>query len=65
MDMTSECIFAKLAYLLGKGFSISKINRLMKTNLRGELTDLSREKEKYTMRNNSMVMAVAEYLKKD
>ena len=37
----------------------------MKTNLRGELTDLSREKEKYTMRNNSMVMAVAEYLKKD
>jgi len=65
MDMTVECIFAKLAYLLGKGFSNSKVNRLMKTNLRGELTDKSKEKDKYTMRNNQMVMAVADYLKKD
>lgn len=65
MDMTVECIFAKLAYLLGKGHSVSKITRLMKTNLRGELTDKSREKAKFSMQNNTMVMAIAQYLKKD
>jgi len=69
MDMTVECIFAKLAYLLGKGltdperYTVETIKKLMKTNLRGELTDKSREKEKYTMRNTAMITAIANYLK--
>jgi len=35
----------------------------MRTNLRGELTDQSRVKETYSLANNKMVMAIAEFLK--
>ena len=41
-DMTTECVLAKLSYLLGKKYSISKIKKLMSLNLRGELTDLKK-----------------------
>ena len=34
----------------------------MKTNLNGELTDTNRDKEKYSMKNNEMVMAMHNYL---
>jgi len=63
MDMTVEATFAKLSYLLGKGFSRRKILQMMRTNLRGELTDQSRVKETYSLANNKMVMAIAEFLK--
>ena len=36
----------------------------MKKNLRGELTE-TRLKEKYSFKNNSMVMAIANFLKVD
>ena len=39
-DMTLECVLAKLAYLLGKGYSDDKIKQLMMKDLRGELTDV-------------------------
>lgn len=71
--MTVECIIAKLSYLFGKvrsnqfftdfqGFSIDKIKQMMMKNLRGELTDVS-NKEKYSLSNNKMVMAIAQSLK--
>jgi len=62
MDMTIECLFAKLSYLFGKGFSNEKIKKMMMKNLRGELTDV-KHKDKYSMSNSKMVMAIAESLK--
>jgi L-asparaginase len=41
LDMTTEAALAKLFYLFKKDYSIDVIKRLMKTNLRGELTPLS------------------------
>ncbi len=38
-DMTKETIIAKLGYLLGKELPINKIKLLMKTNMKGELTE--------------------------
>lgn len=38
-DMTIECIFAKLSYLIGKNYSVAKIQRMMMQSLKGELTD--------------------------
>ena len=58
MDMTVECIFAKLSYLLGKKYDREKVTRLMKTNLKGELTDHNKDKEKFSMKNNQMVLAI-------
>ena len=63
LDMTVECIFAKLSYLIGKGYSTKKIISMMKTNMRGELTDFGRAKDKYSLKNNKMVMAIADTLK--
>jgi hypothetical protein len=65
MDMTVECIFAKLAYLLGKKeYSMDQVQNMMKTNLRGELTDNSaREVDKFSMKNNKMIMAINNYMK--
>lgn len=39
-DMTIECVFAKLAYLMGKGYSNEKVKLMMMSSLKGELTDL-------------------------
>lgn len=51
-DMTLECCYAKLSYLLGKviriitstfqSYSSDKIKKMMSTSLRGELTDIKR-----------------------
>lgn len=75
MDMTIECIYAKLSYLFGKvrlslslyncfmqGFSEDKIKKMMMKNMRGELTD-TKNKDKYSMGNSKMVMAIAQSLK--
>jgi hypothetical protein len=40
--MTLECCYAKLSYLLGKGYTAAKIKSMLITNMRGELTDLKR-----------------------
>jgi L-asparaginase/Glu-tRNA(Gln) amidotransferase subunit D len=34
-DMTLECCYAKLSYLLGKGYSTDKIKKMLVTSLRG------------------------------
>lgn len=36
-DATTECTIVKLMYLLGQGYSIEKVKRLMDTSLRGEI----------------------------
>ena len=62
-DMSYECITAKLSYLMGKGYSNDKIKQLMMTNLRGELTDLKKASNTFTLANKNMVMAVSKVLK--
>ena len=37
-DMTIECIIAKLVYLFGKGYELSVIKKLLKRNMKGEIT---------------------------
>jgi L-asparaginase/Glu-tRNA(Gln) amidotransferase subunit D len=41
-DMTLECTYAKLSYLIGKGYSNEKIKAMLITSMRGELTDIKR-----------------------
>lgn len=62
-DMTMECIFAKLSYLLGKKYSISKVKTMMMQSLRGELTDLKKTSNTFSLKNNKLVQAVAEVLR--
>lgn len=49
--MTCEAALAKLAYLIGKGYTEEHIIKLMQTNLRGELTE---EKEKLQFKINQV-----------
>ena len=44
-DMTYEAIIAKLSYLLGKGYDKDTIKSLMKTSIRGELTEPDSQQE--------------------
>lgn len=74
LDMTIECIFAKLSYLFGKvsshitlngflkGYSVHKVKKMFMKNLRGELTD-TKSHEKFSLSNNKMVSAIANSLK--
>lgn len=61
-DMTLECCYAKLSYLLGKGFSSEKIKTLLVTNMRGELTDIKQRKERFSLKNSNLVKAIAKAL---
>lgn len=61
-DMTIECIFAKLSYLIGKNYSVPKIQRMMMQSLKGELTDQKKMNNNYTLKNSKMVQAVAKIL---
>jgi hypothetical protein len=45
-----------------QGFSEEKIKKMMMKNMRGELTD-AKNKDKYSMGNSKMVMAIAQSLK--
>ena len=61
--MTLECLFAKLSYLVGKGYSKDRIKVLFKTSLRGELTSTQCAiEDKFEFTNNDMVLGVANYL---
>ena len=75
-DMTLECLFAKLSYLIGKvshptllinlliaqGYSKDRIRLLMNTSMRGELTNSNSVEEKFEFTNNDMILGVANYL---
>lgn len=61
-DMTLECLFAKLSYLIGKKYSQERIKLLFNTSLRGELTNAAAIEEKFEFTNNEMVLGVANYL---
>jgi len=39
LDMTGECATAKLAYLLGKGFSKEQVKEMIQKDLRGEVSE--------------------------
>lgn len=60
--MTLECCYAKLSYLLGKGYSTDKIKTMLVNNMRGELTDLKRQKDVFTLKNSNLVRAIAKVL---
>lgn len=62
-DMTIECCFAKLSYLLGKKYSADKIKKMMMKPLRGELIDIKKQKEKFSLKNSKLVKAIAQVLK--
>ncbi len=46
-DLTPECALAKLSYLLGKYDDISKCRRLMAKSIRGELTQVQKQRFSY------------------
>ena len=54
-DMIFECILAKLSYLLGKNYSTDKIKQMMMQSLKGELTDIKKEQNTFSIKNNQMV----------
>jgi hypothetical protein len=60
--MTLECCYAKLSYLLGKGYSQEKIKQLLVTSMRGELTDIKERKERFSLKNSNLVKAIAKVL---
>lgn len=59
-DITVECALAKLAYLLGKKLDKKTIHRLLKKNLRGELTDS--HEEFFSMQTNSFINSILDIL---
>ena len=61
-DMTLECCYAKLSYLLGKGYSPEKIKSLLVSSMRGELTDIKLRKERFSLKNSNLVKAIAKVL---
>jgi hypothetical protein len=60
--MTLECCYAKLSYLLGKGYSTEKIKKMLVTSLRGELTDIKRQKDLFSLKNSNLIRAIAKVL---
>jgi hypothetical protein len=60
--MTLECCYAKLSYLIGKGYSSDKIKKLLVSSMRGELTDLKQRKERFSLKNSNLVKAIAKVL---
>ncbi|ORX82603.1 asparaginase-domain-containing protein, partial [Anaeromyces robustus] len=66
-DMTTECALAKLSYLLGKNISIDAVKQLIKTNLRGELSDTPKitRFSKFKNPDNSYIVKIINLIKND
>ncbi|CDW83985.1 l-asparaginase archaeal glu-trnagln amidotransferase subunit d [Stylonychia lemnae] len=64
-DMTLECCYAKLSYLLGKGYSTEKIKKMLIKSMRGELTDIKRDKKVFSLKNSNLVSAIARVIKNE
>lgn len=63
--MTLEACYAKLSYLLGKGYSAEKVKKMLSKSLRGELTDIKKEEKMFSLKNSKLVEAIAKVLKSD
>lgn len=60
--MTIESCYAKLSYLLGKKYSTEKIKKMMMTPLRGELIDIKKGEEKFSLKNSKLIKAIAKVM---
>ncbi|KAJ3108160.1 hypothetical protein HDU97_002072 [Phlyctochytrium planicorne] len=62
-DMTTECALTKLSYLLGKGYSSERCREMMREDLRGELTVISKKTRfTHTQRTHGLVQSVLSLL---
>mmetsp|Transcript_18807 Transcript_18807/g.17951 ORF Transcript_18807/g.17951 Transcript_18807/m.17951 type:complete len:140 (+) Transcript_18807:379-798(+) len=62
-DMTVECAYTKVSYLLGKNYSIEKIKKMMEVSLKGELTNVAKKDENhFTLANSELIKAIAHSL---
>ena len=62
MDMTAEAALTKLSYLLATHDSPDQVRRIMKQNIRGELTTLDSNQAQYSLKDSELLRAVAEAL---
>ncbi|KAJ3080213.1 hypothetical protein HK102_003214 [Quaeritorhiza haematococci] len=63
-DMTAECALTKLSYLLGKDYPPEEIRKLMRRNLRGELTiPARRQRFSHQLHTQGLVRAVLTLLR--
>ncbi|XP_048585827.1 60 kDa lysophospholipase [Nematostella vectensis] len=59
-DMTTEAALAKLSYVLGLDLPVRKQQQLMRSNLRGELTEYhTKGSEQFSLRENELIGLVA------
>lgn len=62
-DMTLEACFTKLSYLMSKHPKDKrKIIKMMSTNLRGELTNMREDVNKYSLKNSEFIKDLARFL---
>ena len=61
-DMTMECCFAKLSYLIGKNLPHDQLKKTMSTPLRGELTSMSKKDKLYSLKNFKLIRAIEEVI---
>lgn len=59
MDMTMECVQAKLAYLLGKKYPLPVVKQMLTKNLRGEITNVG-EMQSFTVNSPHFVIQLSE-----
>lgn len=60
-DMTIECCYAKLSYLLGKNLPFQTICSKMMQNMKGELTD-RKKWDTYSLKNSKVINAICKTL---
>ena len=65
-DMTLEACFTKLSFLMSKfPGNQKKIIKLMSQNLKGELSNVRRDENKFSLKNSEFIKGLASYLQSD
>jgi hypothetical protein len=65
-DMTLEACFTKLSYLLKKyPDNKRKIIKLMSENVRGEMTNIRKDENKYSLKNSEFIKHLARSMNAD